>query len=76
MKCEHLNFKAEVNVTRLTEPTDPDRVTGYTTDISVHCADCMMPFRWVGVPFGMSSSKPMTDPERVELRAPIEPIKL
>ncbi len=71
--CDHKDFKAEVNVTRLTD--DSGSVTGYTTDISVHCASCMMPFKWIGVSPGASTLKPMVDFEGIELRAPIEPYK-
>ncbi len=70
--CEHENFKAEVAVSRLTDETG--KITGYTTDITVHCNDCLKPFEWIGVPGGVSPNHPCVDIERVELRAPIRPV--
>lgn len=70
--CDHKNFKAQVDVTRLTD--DSGKVTGYTSDITVHCADCFKPFRWVGVPMGYSPNSPMVSIDGTELRAPITPI--
>lgn len=70
--CDHKNFNAKVNVTRLTDHSG--KVTGYTTDITVHCADCFKPFEWIGVPGGYSPLQPMVSADGLELRAPIKPI--
>lgn len=70
--CEHLSFKAQLDVIRLTD--NSGNVTGYTTDISVHCAECMKPFEWVGVPGGVSPAHPCVSADGLELRAPIRPI--
>ncbi len=72
--CDHKNFKAQVDVTRLTDIDDPEKITGYTTDITVMCADCFKPFRWVGVPGGYSPNQPMVSADGLELRAPIKPV--
>ena len=72
--CDHKNFKANVNVTRLTDQDDETKITGYTTDITVHCADCFKPFTWVGVPSGYSHNQPMLSADGLELRAPIKPL--
>lgn len=72
--CDHKNFKAQVNVTRLTDKDDETKITGYTTDITVSCVDCFKPFQWVGVPGGYSPNQPMVNFDRTELRAPIKPV--
>lgn len=72
MPCEHMNFEARVNVTRLLD-RDGGPVTGYTTDITVKCRECGLPFRWLGVPFGLHPSAPRLSVDSQELRAPIEP---
>lgn len=73
MDCKHENFKVECNVSRLTE-VEGGPVTGYTTDITIHCADCFKPFQWVGVPLGYSPNQPMVNFDATELRAPIKPV--
>jgi hypothetical protein len=72
--CDHRNFKAEVQVGRLTDSNDESKVTGYTADIQIHCADCFMPFQFIGVPGGYSPSQPMVNFDSTELRAPIKPV--
>lgn len=70
--CEHSKFNAEVKTVRLTD--DDGKITGYTTDITISCAECFKPFRWVGVPMGYSVNQPMVSIDGLELRAPIEPV--
>mgnify|MGYP001613731486 CR=1 FL=1 len=72
--CDHLKFEATVRVGRLTDSDDQTKITGYMTDITVHCADCFKPFQWVGVPGGYSPNQPMVSADGTELRAPIKPI--
>lgn len=72
MSCEHLNFTANVKVTRLTSE-EGGPVTGYTTDITVNCHECGLPFTFVGVPGGYSPSQPMVNVDGTTLRAPIIP---
>lgn len=71
-KCEHMNFQATVNVGRLTD-VDGGPITRYTTDITVHCGDCGLPFRFTGLSFGSSFAEPRLSADGLELRAPIEP---
>ena len=70
--CPHKNFDATVEVTRLTEMEDGP-VTGYSTSIMVRCSDCDEPFRWIGVPAGLSPRHPAVSVDEKELRAPIRP---
>lgn len=71
--CDHKNFKAQCDVTRLTNP-EGDTITGYTTDISIMCSDCFKPFQFIGVPMGSSPIQPMCNFDGTELRAPIKPV--
>lgn len=70
--CEHKNFQAQVDVIRLTD--DKGNVNGYTTDITINCADCFKPFEWVGLPMGVNNTKPCVSVDGIQLRAPIKPI--
>jgi len=74
-KCEHKNFKSNVNVTRLLDDKDESKVTGYLAEIETHCADCFMPFEFIGLSIGLNFQKPTTCPDRLELRVPMKPIK-
>lgn len=71
--CEHKIFKAQVNVARLTESDESEVVTGYRADIEITCAECFMPFVFVGVPGGYSPGYPTVNVEGDELRVPIRP---
>lgn len=47
MKCEHKDFSAEVDVSRLED-------TGrFMADVRIKCADCGLPFRFIGLPCGV-----------------------
>ena len=72
MTCEHMNFKASVNVGRLSHD-DGGPVTGYTADVRVNCAKCGMAFRFIGLPAGNHFAEPRVSMDGTELRAPIEP---
>lgn len=73
-KCEHKNFITSVGVNRLTD--NDGNVISFSANIEIHCKDCMTPFEFIGLPYGLSPSYPTTDIERVELRQPIKPVKL
>lgn len=74
--CKHERFQCTCEVTRLHKEGEPEKITGYTTDIKVHCTDCGQPFEWIGVPGGSSPMQPMVSFDGTELRAPIRPSKL
>ena len=71
--CPHENFDAYVDVNRLTRSDDDPTPVAFIADIKVSCADCGEPFRWTGVPAGMSHAQPMVSVDETELRAPIRP---
>jgi hypothetical protein len=70
--CEHPDFAAHVSVNRLTD-TEGGPVTGYSADIKVSCAECGEPFRWTGVPGGLTQAAPRCSLDQLELRAPLRP---
>jgi hypothetical protein len=72
--CDHKNFKAQVDVTRLTENDDLGKVIGYRAEIEIHCMDCFMPFRFVGLPGGYLPDRPTISIEGTRARMPIKPI--
>lgn len=65
--CPHADFRANVAVSRL---EDAGR---FVSDIRVQCAHCGEPFRFLGVPAGVSFEQPRVSIDALELRAPIEP---
>ena len=71
--CEHKQFSAAVKVFRLTETDDSEKVTGYTTDIKIKCAECGEDFEFLGVPGGVDPSRPTASADNLTLRAPIIP---
>jgi hypothetical protein len=68
--CKHENFKVQAQVNRLTDE-EGGEVKKYSVDIEIHCADCFMPFRFIGLPGGVSPSQPTVNFDGTELRAPI-----
>jgi hypothetical protein len=72
--CPHENFTASVEVGRLAASDEPGApVSGFTAAITMSCADCGEPFRWVGVQAGLSPGRPMCSVDETELRAPARP---
>lgn len=70
--CQHMNFAADVKVGRLTQ-VEGGPITGYTADVTVKCAECGLPFRFVGLAAGNHYAEPRVSADGTELRAPIEP---
>ncbi|MFI8535391.1 hypothetical protein ACIGMX_34740 [Streptomyces aquilus] len=71
--CPHENFDAYVEVNRLAASDDDPTIVGYAADIKVNCRDCDEPFRWIGVPAGLSPRQPMCSVDETELHAPLRP---
>ena len=65
--CEHEDFEASVVVDRLQD------TKSFCADIRIVCRQCKEPFRFIGVPAGLSCQRPMVSLDGLELRAPIEP---
>lgn len=73
--CEHMNFKAEVNVGRLSQE-EGGPITHYCADIIVSCVECNQPFEFIGLPIGASGYHPTVSFDGTQLRAPIMPLGL
>lgn len=70
MTCPHPTFTASVSVRRI--GADADRQpTHLMAEVSVCCAACGVPFRFLGTGTGMSFSKPTVDLPATTLHAPI-----
>ena len=72
MPCQHENFRANVKVGCLCREEGAP-ITGYTADVTISCAGCGLPFRFIGVAAGNHHSEPRVSVDGTELRAPIEP---
>lgn len=72
--CDHPVFESRVEVSRLTS-SDGGPVTGYAADITIRCRACGLPFRFLGLPCGLSPEQLMVSVLGDELRAPIEPVE-
>lgn len=47
MKCEHLDFSADVQVARI------ENVGRFMADVRIKCTHCGEPFRFLGLPAGI-----------------------
>lgn len=69
--CQHLNFKAQVDVARL---ADDDRPLRFMAEIGIECADCGTVFEFVGVDVkGISFHSPSTGIFDYPMSVPIRP---
>lgn len=73
-QCMHLNFRANVEVNRVLKNEDDTMPWYYTADIRVNCADCGLPFEFVGdFDCGLMPDRATVDPSAQELRVPLRP---
>lgn len=72
-KCEHMNFRADVKVGRLTRSETDATVVAYNADIEIICADCKKQFEFVGLPMGFSHNEPRCSINALQARIPIKP---
>ena len=69
--CEHENFGAQVRVQRLTD--DAGRVQNFVAEVTVSCAECGLPFHFVGPDAGFSFVRPTVNVGATTLHAPLAP---
>ena len=72
VKCEHTDFVAEVDVSRLTAD-EGGSVGAYMAEVRIWCNDCRERFRFIGLDVGYSPRNPATRPDHQEARLPIAP---
>jgi hypothetical protein len=70
--CAHEHFQCVARVGRLSE-VDGGPITGYTADITICCADCGLPFEFLGMEPGSSPVAPRCSIDAAEARLPIAP---
>ena len=69
--CDHEDFHADVRVARVTD--EDGRVRNFVAEVSVRCTLCGESFHFVGVPAGLSFTKPSVSVTATTLHAPIAP---
>lgn len=73
-KCAHEHFIARVEVNRVLKNEEDAVPWYYTADIRVTCADCSLPFEFIGdYDCGMMPDRATVDPSAQELRVPLRP---
>lgn len=65
--CQHEHFHADVKIARLSDSGK------FMAEIVVSCTECSEPFRFVGIPAGLSFDGPRVSIDGLMLNAPIEP---
>ena len=69
--CKHESFTAAADVHRV---TDADGIVrSVIAEFMISCATCQMPFHFIGLPTGLSFTRPCVDVPATKLLAPIEP---
>lgn len=53
MQCSHENFEAMVNVSRILADETTKAPHRWQADITIKCADCGLPMRFIGLPAGL-----------------------
>jgi hypothetical protein len=66
-ECEHKEFEASVTVNRIED------VKVFAAVVNIQCRDCGMPFRFLGLPGGVSITRPTVSIDMTEARLPIAP---
>jgi hypothetical protein len=70
--CPHEDFHVQANIGRI-EPDSNGMPKAFICEISVSCQQCGEPFRFTGVPAGLSFAHPMVDVAETTLHAPVRP---
>lgn len=72
MKCEHMIFSANVNVVRMPDMEDGP-IKRYAADVRINCAECGIPFRFIGLPAGVDLNGAAVAIDATEARLAIAP---
>lgn len=71
-ECDHANFAAEVDVNRLPEK-EGGPIKRYCADVRIKCAECGLPFRFIGLPAGLDLNGAATSVDATEARLAVAP---
>jgi len=66
--CKHMNFQAYVSVHRL---EDSGR---FSADVKIECAECHLPFQFLGLPLGLDLNGAAMSVDGQEARLAIAPV--
>jgi hypothetical protein len=72
MTCEHLNFSANVDISRLASK-EGGPITSYLAEVRIVCADCGLPFEFRGLPVGVNLQGAAVAVDALEARLAITP---
>lgn len=72
-KCLHMNFEANVEVNRILKDETSGEVERYSADVRIDCADCHLPFRFIGLPVGVDLNGAAVSVSGQEARLTIAP---
>lgn len=70
-KCEHKAFDASVMVNRLED--GKGAVERFIADVRIVCAECGLPFRFIGLPAGVDLNGASTSVDATEAKLAIAP---
>lgn len=65
--CPHMNFVAQVNVARIED------IGRFAADITIRCADCGLPFQFLGLEAGLNLAGATVSVDGLEARMAIAP---
>lgn len=67
MKCDHKNHIAEVDVNHIAD------INRWQADVRIRCAECGLPFRFIGLPAGLDLNGAAVSVDATEARLSIAP---
>lgn len=70
--CEHKNFACNVDVGRI-EDKPGGKIIRFTADVRIACADCNIPMRFIGLPYGIDLNGAAVSVDGTEGRFAIAP---
>lgn len=71
--CPHRRFHVQGDIDRVVETTGDTVPVGFYASVAVTCDECGEPFRWTGLPAGLSPGHPTCSVDERILVAPLRP---
>ncbi len=71
-ECEHRRFVHKCVVYRLQDPEE-SKPHAFVAEVAVICAECDIPFQFLGMPSGNDLTKPMRAKDATTCRLPVTP---
>lgn len=72
--CEHNDFVAKIDVNRILN--GQGQISSFQADIHIWCAECELPFQFVGLPGGLNMQGAAVSLDELEARLTIKPSEL